>query len=75
MSETLMKTVVNCTTGVEEVLPFTPEEVAQHEIDVAAYAARVAEAEAAAAAKAAAKAAAHEKLAALGLSADEIAAL
>jgi hypothetical protein len=41
----------------------------------AAFAAEQAEREAAEAAKAAAKAAAHEKLAALGLSADEIAAL
>ena len=75
MSETLMKTVIDCTTGIEEVLPFTPEEVAQHEIDVAAFAARVAEAEAAATARAAAKASAEAKLAALGLTPEEIAAL
>jgi len=75
MSETLMKTVIDCSTGVEEVLPLTPEEVAQFEADAAAAEARYLEREAAAAAKAAAKAAAHEKLAALGLSADEIAAL
>jgi hypothetical protein len=56
-------------------VPLTPEEITQREIDAANYATMVTEREAAAAAKAAAKAAAHEKLAALGLTATEIAAL
>jgi hypothetical protein len=72
---TLMMHIVNCTTGEVTERPYTAEEIAQHEADVADNTARRAEETAAAEAKAAAKAAAHEKLAALGLSADEIAAL
>ena len=66
---------VNCTTGVQSVIELTDAEIAQLEIDranaEAEHAAREAEAEA----KAAAKAAAQAKLAALGLTAEEIAAL
>jgi len=75
MSEVLTKVVVDCSTGESQVLPLTPEEIAQREADALAFAeaeaTRLAEAEA----KALAKASAEAKLAALGLTADEIAAL
>jgi hypothetical protein len=66
---------VDCSTGVSTERPMTAEEIARMEEQAAAFAAEQATREAEAAAKAAAKAAAHEKLAALGLSAEEIAAL
>jgi hypothetical protein len=69
------KLIINCETGVQEEIELTDEEIAQIEIDAAAYTARKAEEDAAEAAKAAAKASAEAKLAALGLTADEIAAL
>jgi hypothetical protein len=75
MSETLTKIVVNCETGVVAEVPLTGEEIAQREADAAAFAAAEAEREAAEAAAAEAKASAQAKLAALGLTADEIAAL
>ena len=75
MSETLTKIVVNCETGVTEVLPLTAEEIAQREIDIAAAATRQAEQEAEEAATAAAKGAAQQKLLSLGLTAEEIVAL
>jgi len=59
----------------ETTRPLTAAEIAQAEADAAAYAIRKAEEDAAVAAKAAAKESANAKLAALGLSADEIAAL
>jgi hypothetical protein len=73
--ETLMKTIVNCETGEVQVLPFTQEEIDQRLTDQAEFEAKNQARDAAIAAKAAAKEAAHEKLAALGLSAEEIAAL
>lgn len=75
MSETLTKIVVDCSTGAVEELPLTAEEIAQREVDAAAYAAEKAAQEAAEQAAAEAKASAQAKLAALGLTADEIAAL
>ena len=66
---------INCTTGVESVIELTDAEIAQMEADAAAYAVRKAEEDAAAQAVAEAKASAQAKLAALGLTADEIAAL
>ena len=73
--EKLTKTVVDCSTGIQEVIELTDEEIAQMEVDRAnAEAERLAR-EAEAEAKAAAKAAAQAKLAALGLTAEEIAAL
>jgi hypothetical protein len=72
---TLMTTEVNCETGEVVTRPLTAEELAQREADAAEFAAERAAREAAEAAKAAAKASAEAKLAALGLSADEIAAL
>jgi len=75
MTETLTKIVVDCSTGEQTVVPLTAEEIAQREADAAAYAAQQAIQEAEEAAKAEAKASAEAKLAALGLTADEIAAL
>jgi hypothetical protein len=75
MSETLTKLVVNCETGVQEVIPLTAEEIAQREADAAAYAAEKAAADAAAEAEAEAKASGLAKLMALGLTEDEANAL
>jgi hypothetical protein len=75
MTETLTKILVNCETGVQQVLPLTEAEIAQRELDAQAHAAQQAIQEAEEAAKATAKASAEAKLAALGLTADEIAAL
>ena len=69
------KLIVDCSTGVTTEVELTDAEVAQREADAAAFAVEQAAREAAEAAKAAAKASAEAKLAALGLSADEIAAL
>jgi len=66
---------VNCETGEVTERPLTAEEIAQRETDAAAYAVQKAEQDAAAEAAAAAKASARAKLAALGLTEDEIAAL
>jgi hypothetical protein len=75
MTETLNKIVVDCSTGEQTIVPLTAEEIAQREVDAAAYAAEQAIAEAEATAKATAKASAESKLKALGLSDAEIAAL
>jgi hypothetical protein len=69
------KLVVDCSTGVTTEVELTAEEIAQREADAAAYAVAEAERIAQEEAKAAAKAAAEAKLAALGLTAEEIAAL
>jgi hypothetical protein len=66
---------INCTTGVESVIELTDAEIAQMEADRAAAEARQAEEDAAAQATAEAKASGQAKLAALGLTAEEIAAL
>lgn len=66
---------VNCETGVETIIELTDAEIAQMEADAAAFAAQKAEEDAAKAAAEEAKASAQAKLAALGLTADEIAAL
>jgi hypothetical protein len=75
MDNVLTKVVVDCSTGESQVLPLTVEEIAQREADIAAFTLAEAEREAQATAKAAAKASAETKLAALGLTAAEIAAL
>ena len=75
MTETLKKIIVDCSTGVQTEVDLTPEELAQRELDAAAYAEQQAIQEAEELAKAEAKASAEAKLAALGLTADEIAAL
>ena len=69
------KIVVNCETGETQVVTLTAEEIAQREADAAAFAAEQAAREAAEQAAAEAKASAQAKLAALGLTVDEIAAL
>jgi hypothetical protein len=76
MTESTPKAIeVNCETGEVTERDLTAEEITQREADAAAYAVEQAAREAAEAAKAAAKASAEAKLAELGLSADEIAAL
>jgi hypothetical protein len=75
MTEQLMSHEVNCMTGEVTIRPLTTEEIAQREADAALDAAKMAEMQAVEAAKAAAKASAEAKLAALGLTAEEIAAL
>ena len=69
------KVIVDCSTGETTILPLTAEEIAQREADAAAFAAEQAARQAEEDAKAEAKASAQAKLAALGLTADEIAAL
>lgn len=69
------KIVVNCETGETTVVTLTSEEIAQREADAAAFAAEEAARLAAEEAAKAAKESAQAKLAALGLTADEIAAL
>jgi hypothetical protein len=72
---TLNKIVVNCETGEQETIPLTAEEIAELEANQAqAEAARIAR-EAEEQAKADAKASAEAKLAKLGLTAEEVAAL
>lgn len=69
------KLVVNCETGETSVLTLDSEEIAQRDADATAFAlAETARLEAAEAAQAA-KESAQAKLAALGLTAEEIAAL
>jgi hypothetical protein len=75
MSEVLTAIEVNCATGEVIERPLTQEEIAQREADATAWAAKQVEEEAKAAAEAEAKASAQAKLAALGLTAEEIAAL
>lgn len=59
----------------ESIIPLTAEEIAQREADAAQAAIEQAEREAEAQAKADAKTAAQDKLAALGLTPEEIAAI
>jgi uncharacterized membrane-anchored protein len=75
MSDTPIKIEVNCATGIAVEVPLTAEEIQQREVDAAAAEAAKAEADAVAQAEADAKASAQGKLAALGLTAEEIAAL
>ncbi len=75
MSDTPIKIEVNCATGIAVEVPLTAEEIAQRELDATAAATAQAEREALEAAEADAKASAQGKLAALGLTAEEIAAL
>ena len=75
MTETLTKVVVDCSTGEQQVLPLTAEEIAQREADAAAFAAEKAARDAEAAAKEAARQSGIEKLLALGLTEDEANAL
>jgi hypothetical protein len=69
------KLIINCETKEQVEVELTDEEVAQLEADRVKAEAEQAEEDAAEAAKAAAKASAEAKLAALGLTAEEIKAL
>lgn len=69
------KLIVNCETGEQTVVELTDEEIAQMEIDRAAAEAQRAEEEAKAAAKEAKRLSAADKLRALGLEEEEVAAL
>ena len=73
--EILTKVIVDCSTNTSEVIPLTEEEVAEYHARVQAALERQTQKEAEEAAKSAAKASAEAKLAALGLTAAEIAAL
>ena len=74
-TETPTKVVVNCTTGVTEIIPLTAEEIAAQETAAVAFAAEQAERTAAAEAAAEAKASGIAKLLALGLTEAEANAL
>ena len=69
------KIIVDCSTGITTEVELTAEEVAQQEVDAAAYAIEQAERDADAKAKADAKASAQAKLAALGLTEEEVASI
>lgn len=69
------KLVVDCSTGITTEIELTAEELAQREADAVAWAIEQAEREAQALAKVEAKASAEAKLAALGLTAEEVSAL
>jgi DNA-binding NarL/FixJ family response regulator len=71
MSETLTAVIFDAVTGETIERPFTPEEIAEHKLWQAEAEARQAEQDA----KVAARESALAKLAALGLTADEVAAL
>ena len=75
MAEAPTKMVVDCSTGKVEIVTLTAAELAERDQMAAAAAEEAAQREAEEQAKAAAKAAAESKLAALGLTAEEIAAL
>jgi hypothetical protein len=75
MTEALTAVEVNCETGEVTERPLTAEEIALLEATAAEQAAAQHESEAKAAEDAAVKEAAHAKLAALGLTTEEIAAL
>ena len=69
------KIVVDCASGTTQILPLTPEEIAQREADAAVAAVAEAERIAAEEAAAAAKASALAKLTALGLTEEEALAI
>ena len=75
MSERPKKLVVDCATNTTSEVELTDEEIEQSKKDAAAFAEFVAKREAEEQAQAAAKASAQAKLAALGLTPEEIAAL
>ena len=75
MSEMLTKVVVDCSTGETITVPLNEEEINQVQSDRLAYQERFEKEQSELAAKAAAKASAEAKLAALGLTPEEIAAL
>jgi hypothetical protein len=74
MTDTPIKIVVDCATGETTEVPLTAEEIAQREADAAAFAELEAARQAEEAAKLAAKESAKAKLAALGLTEEEVSA-
>ena len=75
MTDTPTKVVVNCADGTSEIVPLSPEEIQQREVDRLTWEAEEAEKLATKQAREAAVASANAKLAALGLTADEISAI
>ena len=75
MTNIPMALEIDCSTGVETLRPLTAEEITQRETDAATFAIKEAEYEAFKTAKAEAKLAAQAKLAALGLTPEEINAI
>jgi hypothetical protein len=75
MSEVITKLVIDCETGEQTVVPLTAEELAERELMQAQAEAERLEREALELAQAEAKASAEAKLAALGLTPEEISAL
>lgn len=75
MTDTPVKVVVDCESGLTAVIPLSEEEIAQRDADAQAALEAQAVREAEEAAKAAAQESAKAKLAALGLSDEEVAAL
>jgi len=75
MTEALKKLIVDLESRTQQYVDLTAEEIQQRELDAIAFATEQAEREAAAVAAAEAKASAETKLAALGLTADEVAAI
>lgn len=75
MTDRPTKLIVDCTTGEQTIVELTDEEIAEREVMAAQALAERQAQEAADLAKAEAKASAQAKLAALGLTAEEIAAL
>jgi hypothetical protein len=75
MTDTPMKVIVDCSTGESATVPLSPQELEQRELDRIAYEAEEAARLVAEQEKEALKASANSKLAALGLTADEIAAI
>jgi hypothetical protein len=75
MTDRPTKLIVDCTTGEQTIVELTDEEIAEREVMRIQAEADQAQREADELAKAEAKASAQAKLAALGLTAEEIAAL
>ena len=75
MTETPTKLVVDCSTGEESIVPLTEEEIAQRDADRLAFEEAEAARVAAEAEQQALKASANDKLKALGLTDEEIAAI
>lgn len=75
MTDRPTKLIVNCTTGEQTILELTDEEIAEREVMAAQAEADQAQRESEELAKAQAKASAQAKLAALGLTPEEISTL
>jgi hypothetical protein len=75
MTDRPTKIIINCSTGEREIIELTDAEIAEREAMAAQAAEEQAAREATEAARLEAKASAESKLAALGLTAEEIAAL